>query len=164
MRRSGAALAVVLLAAMLWHGTAARGLSGTMAVLGDASPERRLQEEEEDRSLPDATGENGDATAKDASNTNTDEEDEAGNSPIAGPAGAAQGGAWQAAAADPLAEPDAITAEASHKEESMPAGIGQHAVADDELAERYKVRRRCSVAGMPLTPSKACESMLHARL
>ena len=141
MHRGGVIVAVVLLAAMLWHGTAARSLSSSTAVSGDAHPDRRLQEDEEAGSLPGAESETVNAAADEAGKgTDTDQHDEAEENPVAGAAGAAQGGAWQAAAADPLVEPDAIAAEAS-QEESVMAGAGQQAVADDELAERNKVRR-----------------------
>jgi len=155
MRRSVAALAIVLVAAMLWHGTAARGLSGTVAVSGDANPERRLQEEEEAGLLPGAESEINDAAADEASGTDTDQKGEAADNPVADAAVAAQGAAWQtAAASDGAAEPGGAISGAS-EEETVPSGV-EHVVADDELAERNKARQRCSVAGMPLPASKAC--------
>ena len=145
MRHWGAPLAVLLFTAMLWHGTAARGLSISAAAAGDANPERRLQEEAEDRLLPAADSETGDAAADEVNNGDTAQPDEAENRSDADGAGATQGAAWQTvAAADGAAAEPEETAVGAARGETEPSGV-QQAAADNELAEQQKVRGSNSI-------------------
>ena len=136
MRRCGATVALLLFAAMLWHGTAARGL-GRAADSGNLYPDRRLQEEDEDQPLlPKADSEPKAAAADDAVTADMSQGSTVQN-PAAVTAFATQQAAGRAAG-DDTAEPDESPA-ADAKQERAPVAVERPPI-DDELAARQKAR------------------------